>query len=56
MARLDRVEATGCPPSTTFTLDTGETRLVGRDLVLDGVAAGYGPRRAALDRILSTAP
>jgi flavin-dependent dehydrogenase len=49
---LDRVVATGCPPSTTFTLDTGEIRLVGRDLVLDGVAAGYGPRRAALDEIL----
>jgi flavin-dependent dehydrogenase len=49
---LDRVEATGCSPSTTFTLDTGESRLVGRDLVLDGVAAGYGPRRAALDQIL----
>ena len=26
--------------------------LAGRDLVLDGVAAGYGPRRAALDQIL----
>jgi flavin-dependent dehydrogenase len=49
---LDRVEASGCPPSTTFTLDTGQCRLVGRDLVLDGVAAGYGPRRVALDQIL----
>ena len=26
---LDRVVATGCPPSTTITLDTGEHRLVG---------------------------
>jgi flavin-dependent dehydrogenase len=25
---------------------------VGRDLVLDGVAAGYGPRRGALDQVL----
>ena len=49
---LDRVVATGCPPSTSFTLDTGECRLAGRDLVLDGVAAGYGPRRATLDQIL----
>jgi flavin-dependent dehydrogenase len=49
---LDRILATGCPPSTTITLDTGATRLVGRDLVLDGVAAGYGPRRGALDQVL----
>jgi flavin-dependent dehydrogenase len=33
-------------------LDTGQCRLVGRDLVLDGLAAGYGPRRIALDQIL----
>lgn len=49
---LDRVVATGCPPATTITLDTGESRLVGRDLMLDGVAAGYGPRRGALDQVL----
>ncbi|WP_192250621.1 NAD(P)/FAD-dependent oxidoreductase [Mesorhizobium caraganae] len=46
---LDRLLATGCPPSTTFALDTGEVRLVGKDLVHDGVAFGYGPRRSALD-------
>jgi flavin-dependent dehydrogenase len=49
---LDRVVATGCPPSTTITWDTGDFPLVGRDLVLDGVAAGYGPRRGALDKVL----
>jgi flavin-dependent dehydrogenase len=49
---LDRIVAAGCPPSTTFTLDTGECRIVGRDLVRDGVAAGYGPRRTTLDQIL----
>jgi len=49
---LDRIVATGCPPSTTITLDTGGSRLVGKDLVLDGVAAGYGPRRSALDQVL----
>ncbi len=49
---LERIVATGCPPSTTITLDTGETRLVGRNLVLDGVAAGYGPRRGVLDQVL----
>jgi flavin-dependent dehydrogenase len=49
---LDRVIATGCPPSTTITFDTGEFCVMGRDLVVDGVAAGYGPRRAALDMVL----
>jgi flavin-dependent dehydrogenase len=49
---LDRVIATGCPPSTTIILDAGDLCLVGRDLVLDGIAAGYGPRRAALDKVL----
>ena len=49
---LERIVATGCPPTTSFTLDTGEVRLTGRDLVLDGVAFGYGPRRGALDQVL----
>jgi flavin-dependent dehydrogenase len=49
---LERIVATGCPPSTTFAVDTGEIRLSGRDLVLDGVAFGYGPRRGALDLVL----
>jgi len=49
---LDRVIATGCPPSTTITMDTGDVCLVGRDLVVDGVAAGYGPRRTILDMVL----
>jgi flavin-dependent dehydrogenase len=49
---LERLTATGCPPSTSFTLDAGEFRLTGRDLVLDGIAFGHGPRRSALDRIL----
>jgi flavin-dependent dehydrogenase len=49
---LERVVASGCPPVTSITLDTGEVRLVGGDLVQDGVAAGYGPRRRALDQVL----
>jgi len=49
---LDRIVATGCPAATSFTFDAGERRLVGRDLVVGGVAFGYGPRRAALDRVL----
>src|SRR5262245_30677506 len=42
---LERMTATGCPPSTSFTLDAGEFRLTGRDLVLGGIAFGHGPRR-----------
>jgi flavin-dependent dehydrogenase len=49
---LNRVLATGCPPSTTITMDVGDICLVGHDLVVDGVAAGYGPRRAMLDMVL----
>ncbi len=49
---LERIVATGCPPVTTFQLDTGDLRLTGRDLIQDGVAFGYGPRRGVLDRIL----
>jgi flavin-dependent dehydrogenase len=49
---LERIVATGCPPTTTYTLDTGEIRLTGRDLALDGVAFGYAPRREALDWVL----
>jgi flavin-dependent dehydrogenase len=49
---LKRIVATGCPPSTTFTIDTGEIRLTGKNLALDGVAFGYGPRRGALDWVL----
>ena len=49
---LDRVVATGCPPVTTFSRDAGDFPLVGVDLIVDGVALGYGPRRAALDQVL----
>jgi flavin-dependent dehydrogenase len=49
---LDRVVASNCPAVTSFTHDYGDVPLVGRDLVVDGVALGYGPRRAVLDKIL----
>lgn len=52
---LDRIVATGCPPVTAITLDTGDVSLTGQDLVMDGVAAGYGPRRAVLDKVLVNA-
>jgi flavin-dependent dehydrogenase len=49
---LDRVVATGCPPITTRSTDTGDFPLVGTELLVDGVAMGYGPRRTALDGVL----
>jgi len=49
---LDRLIATGCPPARSTTLDLGDFPLVGRGLAADGVAMGYGPRRAALDKVL----
>jgi len=49
---LDRIVATNCPAVTTFTLDLGDFPLTGRALEADGVALGYGPRRAALDAVL----
>lgn len=48
---LDRIAAM-CPPVTTMTMDLDDFPLVGHDLTVDGVAAGYGPRRAALDALL----
>src|SRR5258708_9315399 len=49
---LERLVASGCPPITTITRDTGPFPLVGRDLLIDGVAAADGPRRIALDGLL----
>jgi flavin-dependent dehydrogenase len=49
---LDHVIASGCPPVRTMTMDFGDGALTGRDLAVDGVALGYGPRRLALDTIL----
>jgi flavin-dependent dehydrogenase len=49
---LDRILATGCPAIDTFVLDLAGFPLVGRNLVVDGVAFGCGPRRMVLDKIL----
>lgn len=49
---LDRLVASGCPPITAMTLDVGAFSLTGCNLALDGVAAGYGPRRGVLDKLL----
>jgi flavin-dependent dehydrogenase len=49
---LDRVVGTHCPPITTLVMDRGAVSVAGQDLVVDGVAVAYGPRRAALDHVL----
>jgi len=49
---LEKVVRSGCPPVTSFTSDFGDFPLTGTDLVRDGVAFGYGPRRALLDHAL----
>lgn len=49
---LQRVLDTGCPRVTSITMDLGDFPLAGRDLEVDGVPVGLGPRRAALDKVL----
>jgi flavin-dependent dehydrogenase len=49
---LDSIVASGCPPVTTLASYFGDFRLVARDLEVEGIAWGYGPRRAILDKIL----
>jgi 2-polyprenyl-6-methoxyphenol hydroxylase-like FAD-dependent oxidoreductase len=49
---LDRVIGTGSPPITSFFTDYGDFPLCGRNLVVDGIAAAYAPRRASLDNVL----
>jgi flavin-dependent dehydrogenase len=48
---LDRVAA-ACVPIEEQLVDLGDFPLVTRDLSIDGVAWGYAPRRAVLDKIL----
>jgi 2-polyprenyl-6-methoxyphenol hydroxylase-like FAD-dependent oxidoreductase len=52
---LERVTATNCPAVTTMTTDFGDFALTGHDLMIDGVAMGYGPRRSQLDQVLLAA-
>lgn len=47
---LDRL-AERTPPVTGMIFDAGDFPLAARDLVEDGVAWGYGPRRSSLDAI-----
>jgi flavin-dependent dehydrogenase len=49
---LNRVLATGCPATTSFTTDFGDFPLTGHDLSVDGIPLGLGPRRTAIDPLL----
>ena len=49
---LDRLVATGCPPSRSLVFDVGPFALAGTPPPSDGVAEGYAPRRTVLDALL----
>jgi 2-polyprenyl-6-methoxyphenol hydroxylase-like FAD-dependent oxidoreductase len=49
---LDRIVASNCPAATTQVMDMGDFPLVGYDLVVDGIALGYGPRRVVFDQVV----
>jgi flavin-dependent dehydrogenase len=49
---LDRLVATGCPPSRNLTFDVGPFALTGSPPASDGVTEGYAPRRTVLDTLL----
>jgi flavin-dependent dehydrogenase len=49
---LDRIVATNCPGVSSTVVDLGDFPLVSTGLEVNGIALGYGPRRAVLDRLL----
>jgi len=49
---LDRLVATGCPPSRSLVFDVGPFALTGAPPPSDGVTEGYAPRRTVLDSLL----
>jgi flavin-dependent dehydrogenase len=49
---LERLIATGCPPSRSLLFDVGPFSLSGSPLPSDGVAEAYAPRRTVLDSLL----
>ncbi len=49
---LDKIVDSGCPPVTSMLWDLGDFPLLVENLVEDGIAWGYGPRRGVLDKIL----
>ena len=52
---LDRILGSGTPPVTTMTVGYDGLELTGRDLAVEGVPLGLGPRRAIVDQILAEA-
>ena len=49
---LERVTRSNCPPVSRMISDLGDYALRASDLVVDGVAWGYAPRRKVIDQIL----
>jgi 2-polyprenyl-6-methoxyphenol hydroxylase-like FAD-dependent oxidoreductase len=49
---LERLEASGCPPVTTYSFDFGPLTISGSPHPIDGIARGYCPRRTVLDKLL----
>lgn len=49
---LDRLLATGCPAIGRYSYDFGFFTISGAPKPIDGVHAGYGPRRIILDKLL----
>ena len=53
---LERLEATGCPPITSYSFDFGPITISGSPRPIDGIAEGFGPRRTVLDDLLVDPP
>lgn len=49
---LEKLEATGCPPVTTYSFDFGALIISGSPQPIDGIARGYCSRRTVLDKLL----
>ena len=49
---LEAVTGTGCPPLETYRVDFGPFTVEGTPPPVEGVSAGYAPRRYLLDKIL----
>jgi hypothetical protein len=49
---LDTVNASNCPPMSSFTFDVGPFALKGTVAPLDGISPAYCPRRYVIDNIL----
>lgn len=49
---LDSLVATGCPAIARYSYDFGFFTLEGAPEPIDGIHAGYGPRRIVLDKLL----